>query len=147
MAMETATSGIQRSSSRWRNRPVDLHCIRASLDRYGFAIVPRLLDPSVVESLLTALRIDIDAEIHSTRDLLWTCPSIAALAACLEIRSLVVAVLGDKAIPVRGLLFDMRPLLLHASSAANVPSHRRVIHLEFAGAALPDGLAWRQRSA
>jgi ectoine hydroxylase-related dioxygenase (phytanoyl-CoA dioxygenase family) len=37
----------------------------------------------------------------------------------------------------------MRPLLLHASSAATNPSHRRVIHLEYAPAnLLPDGLAW-----
>ena len=39
-----------------------------------------------------------------------------------------------------GLL--MRPLLLHASSAAQNPGHRRVIHLEFAAASLPGGLEW-----
>ena len=37
----------------------------------------------------------------------------------------------------------MRPLLLHASSPALIPSHRRVIHLEFAAEALPNGLEWR----
>ncbi len=36
----------------------------------------------------------------------------------------------------------MRPLLLHASSAASAPSNRRVIHLEFAAHALPGGLEW-----
>jgi hypothetical protein len=36
----------------------------------------------------------------------------------------------------------MRPLLLHASSAAKVPSRRRVIHLEYAAAPLPGGLEW-----
>ena len=36
----------------------------------------------------------------------------------------------------------MRPLLLHASSAAEAPGHRRVIHLEYAVDPLPDGLAW-----
>jgi hypothetical protein len=36
----------------------------------------------------------------------------------------------------------MRPLLLHASSAAQTPGHRRVIHLEFANAALPGGVEW-----
>jgi hypothetical protein len=36
----------------------------------------------------------------------------------------------------------MRPLLLHASSAAISPSHRRVIHLEYARDALPGGLNW-----
>ena len=39
----------------------------------------------------------------------------------------------------------MRPLLLHASSPANSPKHRRVIHLEFALDELPDGLAWAER--
>jgi ectoine hydroxylase-related dioxygenase (phytanoyl-CoA dioxygenase family) len=35
------------------------------------------------------------------------------------------------------------PLLLHASSPATNPSHRRVLHLEFAPRdLLPDGLAW-----
>lgn len=39
----------------------------------------------------------------------------------------------------------MRPLLLHASSPADSPRHRRVIHLEFAADELPDGLAWAER--
>jgi ectoine hydroxylase-related dioxygenase (phytanoyl-CoA dioxygenase family) len=42
----------------------------------------------------------------------------------------------------RGGALLMRPLLLHASSAARVPQHRRVVHLEFAAASLPDGLEW-----
>jgi hypothetical protein len=36
----------------------------------------------------------------------------------------------------------MRPLLLHASSPARVPGHRRVVHLDFASVALPAGLQW-----
>ena len=36
----------------------------------------------------------------------------------------------------------MRPLLVHASSAGTEPGHRRVIHLEYAAEALPDGLEW-----
>jgi ectoine hydroxylase-related dioxygenase (phytanoyl-CoA dioxygenase family) len=37
----------------------------------------------------------------------------------------------------------MRPLLLHASSPAKEPAHRRVLHLEFAPPdLLPDGLNW-----
>ncbi|WP_419193023.1 phytanoyl-CoA dioxygenase family protein [Kolteria novifilia] len=38
----------------------------------------------------------------------------------------------------------MRPLLLHASSAATSPSHRRVLHLEFASTVLPSPLRWYQ---
>jgi Phytanoyl-CoA dioxygenase (PhyH) len=42
----------------------------------------------------------------------------------------------------RGGALVMRPLLLHASSVARVPGHRRVIHLEYAADPLPDDLAW-----
>ena len=37
----------------------------------------------------------------------------------------------------------MRPLILHASSASAEAAHRRVIHLDYAGAQLPGGLRWR----
>ena len=37
----------------------------------------------------------------------------------------------------------MRPLVLHASSPATAPRHRRVLHVEYAAAELPGGLAWR----
>lgn len=43
---------------------------------------------------------------------------------------------------VRGGAMLMRPLLLHASSAAAEPSHRRVLHFEYASSDLPGGLRW-----
>jgi len=42
----------------------------------------------------------------------------------------------------RGGALLMRPLLLHASSPATAPMHRRVVHLEFACDPLPGGLEW-----
>ena len=42
----------------------------------------------------------------------------------------------------RGGAVMMRPLILHASSSAQSPAHRRVIHLEFCGIGLPGGLEW-----
>ena len=42
----------------------------------------------------------------------------------------------------RGGVVLMRPLLLHASSAAESPGRRRVLHVEYAAPALPGGLAW-----
>jgi hypothetical protein len=36
----------------------------------------------------------------------------------------------------------MRPLLLHASGRSQKASHRRVLHIEYAGFALPAPLAW-----
>lgn len=44
-----------------------------------------------------------------------------------------------------GDVLIMRPLLLHASSPASRPGHRRVLHIEFAPPdLLPPGLAWAQ---
>jgi ectoine hydroxylase-related dioxygenase (phytanoyl-CoA dioxygenase family) len=41
-----------------------------------------------------------------------------------------------------GGILALRPLLLHASSPAQTPAHRRVIHLEIASEKLPGGLEW-----
>lgn len=46
----------------------------------------------------------------------------------------------------RGGAILMKPLLLHASSPATNPRHRRVIHLEFAAGELPAPLAWHERA-
>jgi phytanoyl-CoA dioxygenase PhyH len=46
------------------------------------------------------------------------------------------------AVPQGGAIL-MRPLLLHASSPAGVPTHRRVVHIEYASRPLPEGLRWR----
>jgi ectoine hydroxylase-related dioxygenase (phytanoyl-CoA dioxygenase family) len=39
----------------------------------------------------------------------------------------------------------MRPLLLHASSPSAQPTHRRVLHFDYASGDLPSGLEWRMR--
>jgi ectoine hydroxylase-related dioxygenase (phytanoyl-CoA dioxygenase family) len=44
----------------------------------------------------------------------------------------------------RGDAILMRPLLLHASSAAAEPANRRVIHIEFAADELPDDMQWHE---
>jgi ectoine hydroxylase-related dioxygenase (phytanoyl-CoA dioxygenase family) len=41
-----------------------------------------------------------------------------------------------------GSVLIMRPLLLHASSPAQSPAHRRVIHIEYTCEALTGGLRW-----
>ena len=46
----------------------------------------------------------------------------------------------------RGGVLAFRPLLLHASSSALVPTHRRVIHIEFAAEDLPAPLRWNTRA-
>ncbi len=45
----------------------------------------------------------------------------------------------------RGGVLLMSPLILHASSPASAPGHRRVVHLQFATGELPDGLEWHGR--
>jgi hypothetical protein len=47
-------------------------------------------------------------------------------------------------VPAGGVLL-MRPLLLHASSPAASPRHRRVLHFDFAARELPHGLRWHRR--
>jgi len=46
----------------------------------------------------------------------------------------------------QGDVLILRPLLLHASSPATAPSHRRVIHLEYACDALPNGMRWFEQT-
>jgi len=41
-----------------------------------------------------------------------------------------------------GDLLAMRPHLLHSSSKGSTPSHRRIVHIEYSGFQLPEGLAW-----
>jgi len=43
---------------------------------------------------------------------------------------------------LKGDAMLMRPLLLHASSQAESPKHRRVLHIEYATQELPNGLKW-----
>jgi hypothetical protein len=47
----------------------------------------------------------------------------------------------------RGDVVMIRPLLLHASSPAEAPGRRRVVHLEYAADPLPDGLDWFEPAA
>jgi ectoine hydroxylase-related dioxygenase (phytanoyl-CoA dioxygenase family) len=41
-----------------------------------------------------------------------------------------------------GDIFLMRPLLLHASGRSTSDRRRRVLHIEYCGLDLPDGLVW-----
>ena len=46
----------------------------------------------------------------------------------------------------RGGVVAMRPLLLHSSLPSLNPTHRRVLHFEYASTDLPAGLEWYERS-
>jgi len=47
----------------------------------------------------------------------------------------------------RGGALLMRPLLLHSSTTAVKPSHRRVLHFEYSAVDLPSGLRWFEELA
>ena len=51
------------------------------------------------------------------------------------------------ALAARGAIIAFRPLILHASSPATAPEHRRVIHIDFAAVELPEPLEWHNRVA
>jgi Phytanoyl-CoA dioxygenase (PhyH) len=44
----------------------------------------------------------------------------------------------------RGDALLMRPLLLHASGRSTSERHRRILHIEYAGCDLPQGLRWNE---
>jgi ectoine hydroxylase-related dioxygenase (phytanoyl-CoA dioxygenase family) len=54
--------------------------------------------------------------------------------------ALPVDCIGD-----RGSVVAFKPLLLHRSSQATQPKHRRIVHIEFASAELPGDLDWSER--
>jgi hypothetical protein len=58
-----------------------------------------------------------------------------------------VGIIGAAAFPLRAIYFDKTASanLLHASSAATEPGHRRVMHIEYACEPLPAGLEWFER--
>ncbi|MBL9148792.1 MAG: phytanoyl-CoA dioxygenase family protein [Phycisphaerae bacterium] len=62
-----------------------------------------------------------------------------------EIERLRAVTKDEIAVVARGGLLVFVPLLLHASSPAERPEHRRVAHFEFAADELPGGLRWQLR--
>lgn len=87
-----------------------------SVSQNGFAIVRGLLDLEQVEELIVALseneggdRLRRRGEVFAVRNLLDASAEIRALANYPSIREIVQEVLGENAIPVRGILFDKTP--------------------------------------
>jgi ectoine hydroxylase-related dioxygenase (phytanoyl-CoA dioxygenase family) len=59
-----------------------------------------------------------------------------------DVRATIEANAAATCIAAAGDVLAMRPLMLHASSPATEPTHRRVVHLEYARPCLPEPLRW-----
>lgn len=98
----------------------------------------------VLEQMLT-VRLHLDSA-DDTNGALWVSPASHRLGRLLAGEAASVAERSGKRLCVvqagDALLF--RPLILHASRKARSLKPRRVIHLEFAGASLPESLAWAE---
>lgn len=97
----------------------------------------------ILEKMLT-LRLHLDAcdENNGALRVLENTHELGKLSAAQIARERETGAETVCAVPRGGALL-MRPLLLHASSPAQTPTHRRVIHLEWANCALPTGLIWQ----
>lgn len=99
---------------------------------------------SVLERMLT-VRLHLDAA-DETNGALWVSPGSHRFGRVPATEAASVAERQGKHLcAVRaGDALLIRPLILHASSKTSVAGSRRVIHLEFAGVALPAPLAWAE---
>jgi len=102
---------------------------------------------SVLESML-AIRLDLDGSTTATGSL-RVLPGTHAHGVLAEDAIRRAQEEGEEfdgqVAPLGALI--MRPLLLHASSRAKDPGHRRIVHLEFANCELPGGVQWFDRLA
>jgi hypothetical protein len=107
--------------------------------------VPHVRPPiSILERMLT-LRIHLD-DCNADNGALKVIPSSHKLGLLTDDQIEQIVLNADATVceASRGSVVAMRPLLLHASSLAISPLHRRVVHLEFAIDLLPGGLEWPQ---
>ncbi|HVO96487.1 MAG TPA: phytanoyl-CoA dioxygenase family protein [Bryobacteraceae bacterium] len=123
---------------------------RVDLDGYGpwsvKAGVVHVQPPVDILEKMLAVRIHLD-DCHEENGVVRVIPGSHAIGR-LSVEKIgeITAIARSVSCPVRaGGVLLMRPLLLHASSASSVPSHRRVIHVDYASAELPAGLSWFQK--
>jgi hypothetical protein len=96
--------------------------------------VPHVQAPKAVLSRMVTLRLHLD-DCGEDNGPLRVIPKSHVEEGATGPETVVTARAGDA--------LWMKPLLLHASSPARDPSHRRVLHLEFAPPdLLPEGLDW-----
>ncbi|WP_010583871.1 phytanoyl-CoA dioxygenase family protein [Schlesneria paludicola] len=105
--------------------------------------VAHLLPPVEVSQQMLAIRIHLD-DAPSNHGALRVIPG-SHLLGRLSNDALRHLIDGAQAVHCEARAGDvmlMRPLLVHASSPCELPSHRRVVHIEYSAFQLPDGLEW-----
>jgi len=123
--------------------------VRARRDVVGYgpwsskAGVPHVQPPISVLERMVAVRVHLD-DCGADNGPLRALPGShrAGRLRAAEIEAWRRRVAEVSCVVPRGGLLVMRPLLLHASSPAKCPGHRRVIHIEYAATELARGLEW-----
>ncbi len=124
-------------------------CVQERIDVPGFgpwtvkAGVHHVQPPVEFLGRMLAIRIHLD-DCNEDNGALRVIPDSHRLGRLTgaQIEDAVAATPAVTCAATAGSALLMRPLLLHASSPARLPSHRRVIHVEFAATELPSGLRW-----
>jgi ectoine hydroxylase-related dioxygenase (phytanoyl-CoA dioxygenase family) len=110
--------------------------------------VPHVQAPATILNAMLAVRIHLD-DCNEQNGALRVLPSThrSGRLTSEQIQSAQRDLLPVMCSVGRGGVLLMKPLLLHASSASHHPSHRRVIHIDFASVELPGGLRWLSEPA
>ena len=110
------------------------------------AHIPHVQPPAEILARMITLRLHLD-DCDESNGALQVLPGthLCGKLGSAEIRRLRAEISPAVCAVRKGGVLLMRPLLLHASSKAEQPRHRRVVHLEFAGENLPGGLCWLGR--
>ena len=105
--------------------------------------VPHVQPPSAVLENMVTLRLHLD-DCFAENGPLRVLPGShdRGILSAVEIQTLRAELPEVTATAPAGGVLLMRPLLLHASSPATNPNHRRVVHIEYANAPLPSPLQW-----
>jgi hypothetical protein len=105
--------------------------------------VPHVLPPAEVLAQMVALRVHLD-DCGADNAPLRVLPGShrAGKFSDADLARLRAETPEIICLAARGDVLALRPLLLHASSAAQRPGHRRVLHIEYAAHPLPGGLQW-----
>ena len=126
-------------------KPVDMPGFGPWTEKLG---VPHVQAPLSILRRMVTLRLHLD-DCGDDDGALWVVPGSHrhGKLAEEEIRRLGREVPLHVCTARAGDVLVMSPLILHSSSPAKEPSHRRVVHLEYAACELPDGLEWYEDSS